>query len=415
MLPVDPTTLEPLPGYEPISLGHHYTHAFSPDGRTMAAFIWPVETGGAGWGGRLYLIDLNDWTVADPGVEVEQNTGHLLYSADGQSLFWILESSTNHEPYRFDTDSGTQETVAVFPSAFAPTELRLLRGGTRLAIWGLAVNSNYVADGFPHVIIVDLERDEIAADIEIPNVKAWQHQEIDGGTVSYRSYQPGLAWDLKRELLYIAHADEDRITVVDLAAGAVKFQSDILLPRSLFDQIIDWLVPEAQAKGNPWTTKWAILNDDGSRLYVAGNHEEFTQTEDGETDRTESSDLVIVDTQRIEEASRLSLGTIVSMQQAPDGRHLLIRSYESVAYTTGHRLTKVDMTTGDVADQLDLPNLRGYGLTITGLEGVLRVYDGAGESYHAEDVRIDLESLTIISRETVEHPNTYLEYLWPQR
>jgi hypothetical protein len=414
MLPVDPTTMEPLPGYEPISLGHHYTHAFSPDGRTMAVFVWPVETGGAGWGGKLYLIDLIDWTMADTGVEIEQNTGHLLYSDDGRALHWTLPATFDpaYELYRYDLDTGSQEMVTSFPSSFQPGQMQLYRGGTRLAIWGPMVNfSTNLVENPPHVIIIDLEQDRIAADIEIPNVKAWQHQEIDGGTVSYRIYQPGLAWDLDRELLYIAHADEDRITVVDLVEGVMKVQSDILQPRSLLDRFVDWLVPSAYAKGNPWTTKQAVLSDDGSRLYVAGTHEEFTQTDDGEIVRTDATDLVVVDAERIEEIDRLDLGSIVGMQVAPDDRHLLVRSYESVAYTTGHRLTKLDMATGEVVDQLDLPNLRSEGLTITGSHGVLRVSDGTGDTYHVEEVRIDLESFTIISREMLNSAGyrTFLE------
>ena len=411
MRPLDPETMEPLTGYDPISLGHHYTHAFSPDGRTMAVIIWPVETGGAGWGGKLYLIDLTDWTMTDTGVEIEQNTGTLLYSQDGRALYWTLPTTTHpahgmtrdYDLYRLDLDTGLQETVASFTSSFSPSELRIFRAGTRLAIWGQSVDPNNIVDGPPHVIIVDLKADEIVADIEIPNVKAWQHQEIDGGTVSYRIYQPGLAWDLERELLYIAHADEDRITAVDLREGVVKIQSDISRPRSLLDRFVDWVAPSAAAKSTPWTSKQAVLSPDGSRLYVAGRYEEFTENEDGEIVRTDATDLVIVDTERIEEIDRVDLGTIVGMQTAPDGQHLLVRSYDSVARTTGHRLTKLDMATGEVIDQLELPDLRSDGFTVTDSQAVLRVTDGTGEYFHADEVHIDLETFSVLDQRELEN------------
>jgi hypothetical protein len=285
--------------------------------------------------------------------------------------------------------------------------LRFFQGGTRLAIWGPSVDPNNISDGPSHVMVVDLEHDEIAADIELSNLKAWQYQETEGDSVSNSIYKPGLAWDLDRELLYIAHADEDRITVVDLNAGVVRIQSDIGQPRSMLDQFIDWLAPSAHAKGAPWTTKLAQLSPDGSRLYIAGLHEAFTEIDDGEIVRSDATDLVIVDTDSIEEIERLRLGTIVGMQATPDGRHLLVRSYESVAYTTGHKLTKVDMATGEIVAQLDLPELMSDGFTIVGSLAILRVFDGVGDNYHADELRIDLETLTMLGRKELENPWYY--------
>src|SRR3990170_2512481 len=47
--PVDPTTLEDIPGFTPLELGHHYRALLSPDGRTLATIVWPsgsTHTGG---------------------------------------------------------------------------------------------------------------------------------------------------------------------------------------------------------------------------------------------------------------------------------------------------------------------------------------------------------------------------------
>lgn len=224
---------------------------------------------------------------------------------------------------------------------------------------------------------------------------------------SYRIYQPGLAWNIDHELLYIAHADEDRVTVVDLREGVVKVQRDITQPRSLLDRFFDWIAPSTLAKGNPWTSKQAVLSPDGSRLYIAGRHESFTQSQDGEIVRADATDLVIVDTENIEEIDRIDLGTIVGMKLMPDERHLLVRSYESLAHTTGHRLMKLDMAIGEVVDTIDLPELSGYGPTIVGSHALVRVADGVGDAHHFEVILIDLEMLTIVSQEVLENGGTH--------
>src|SRR6185437_9793721 len=40
MRPVDPTTLADLPGYPSLNFGHNFVSTLSPDGRTLAAFVW---------------------------------------------------------------------------------------------------------------------------------------------------------------------------------------------------------------------------------------------------------------------------------------------------------------------------------------------------------------------------------------
>jgi hypothetical protein len=229
------------------------------------------------------------------------------------------------------------------------------------------------------------------------------------------SYQPGLAWDLERGLLYIAHADEDRITVVDLAEGVVKIQSDILRPRSHFDRFIDWLMPTAAAKGGPVTIRRALLSEDGRMLSIAPLFGEYETIEEPDI----STDLLIVETERLEEVGRLELGTIVDMQLAPNGRDLLVRSYGRISTRAGHRLTKIDPTTGEMLGQLALPEPDAEGvfivgfnkLDITDTEATLRVQYGTPESHHVEEIRIDLEALTILSQEVVddETRHTFLE------
>src|SRR5260370_19356723 len=46
--PVDPRTLADVPDLAPIEVGHHYSHALSPDGQTLAVVSWPSGSNNAG-------------------------------------------------------------------------------------------------------------------------------------------------------------------------------------------------------------------------------------------------------------------------------------------------------------------------------------------------------------------------------
>ena len=60
--PIDPLKLTDLPGYEPISLGHHYQAAVDPRGRLIAAILWPG--GSSNSGAKLHLITIAPPTIA---------------------------------------------------------------------------------------------------------------------------------------------------------------------------------------------------------------------------------------------------------------------------------------------------------------------------------------------------------------
>lgn len=75
--PVDPTTLEDIPGFTPLELGHHYRALLSPDGRTLATIVWPGSTS---TGGVLHFVDPLEWTVRTTGVQINGATTWLEWS-----------------------------------------------------------------------------------------------------------------------------------------------------------------------------------------------------------------------------------------------------------------------------------------------------------------------------------------------
>lgn len=128
-------------------------------------------------------------------------------------------------------------------------------------------------------------------------------------------YSPGLAWDLDRKLLYIAHADDDKITVVDLLKGRVVTQAQIQARQPLLQWIADSLAPAAEAKGGPWLRVRAILSSDGKRLYFF--------REKTEMDISKSVDLRVITTDGMREIGHLN-DPLTDFALTPDGKSLLV-------------------------------------------------------------------------------------------
>ncbi|MGI8854978.1 MAG: hypothetical protein ACR2JW_04445 [Thermomicrobiales bacterium] len=212
MRPLDPATLVDVPGIAPLDFAHHYVQTVSPDGRTMAAILWP--SGSSNRGGVLHLIDLTSWVDTATAVSFDDYVAGLVFSPDGQALYWA--GSTRHDAahgigqeyalYRYGLAHSDLHEVTRFPSSFTPgflaTAARFLHSGARLAIYGIPTDTDNLAEDVPHLLIVDLAGERLAADLRLNGVKAGQFRE--SGPL-YAMFSPGLAWDLARERLYIAH------------------------------------------------------------------------------------------------------------------------------------------------------------------------------------------------------------------
>ncbi|HEX9617713.1 MAG TPA: hypothetical protein VGA03_09855 [Anaerolineales bacterium] len=342
--PADPLSLVDLPGYQSIDFGHHYTHALSPDGRTMALITWP--NGMDNKGGVLHLIELPAWTYHVTDVNFDQFIGALLFSPDGKQLYWSEPARTDpahgmprdYKIYRYDLDSQVRTEVLQFPPSFAPWEMHLLNADSRLAIYGLPTTPDFLAEDVPHVLLFDLDAGLEASDVRLEGVTAGQMRVDTGGANEspYRMYLPDLAWDLERSLLYLVHADSDRITVVDLAQGEVRRQSDIQPAQSLLERLLGWLSTPAQAKAVPGTEKKAVLSPNGDRLYVVGLRSEMERKEDSqEWDwRQDPLSVQVIATDDLTELQRLDL-PVNDLALSPDGNWLLLTGAYDVTGTEG--------------------------------------------------------------------------------
>jgi DNA-binding beta-propeller fold protein YncE len=324
--PVDPLTLTDLPDYAPINFGHHYTYGVSPDHKILAVITWPSDMGSAG---KLHLVDLNTWNDKSINVRIDNYVNDLTFSADARTLYWTMP--TGHDPahgtprdyqlFSYDLESQQLSVSAQFPSSFMTWSQHLSSGN--LAIFGVPTDSNNLTEDIPHLFIVDPARNRIVSDIRLDGVKAGQfYEQVTDGTPSaqeessqYVMYSPGLAWDSDHKLLYIAHADDNKITVVDLQKGSVVKQAQIQARQPFLQWIADSLVPAAQAKGGPWLGVRLLLSNDGKRLYVF--------REKTEMGIVKSVDLRVIATDGMREISHLN-DLLTDFVLTPDGKSLLV-------------------------------------------------------------------------------------------
>ncbi len=346
---VDPVTLADLPGHEPIPFGHHYAYTLSPDGQTLALITWP--SGRHNRGGTLHLIDLPSWTEHRTKVTFDDYVSNLTFDPEGGRLYWVKPTrrdATHGMPrdyriYRYDVNSHEVTDVVSFPSSFVPWEMRVLRDGSRLVVYGMPIDRNNLAQDVPHVILVNLATGEIAADVRLEGLTAGQlRTEATENENPYRMYRPGLAWDLERNRLYIVHADADRVTVVDLLEGGILKQTVIWPRLSVLDRVMRWLVPTVEAKAVPGTEKRAVLSPDGRRLYVVGVRSEMIREEEGQgwTWREEPLGLQIIATDDLTELRRLDI-PVNDVVVSPDGKWLLLTGVRETVRADSNQIQRI--------------------------------------------------------------------------
>ena len=341
--PIDPVSLADVPGYARIDFNRHYRYIASRDGQKLFVMLHPDDSN-PGW--KLRVIDLLSWTDSLVDLDIDQMVSGLTLSPDGSALYWLKPTRRDpahgipraYELYRYELTSRELSVIVRFPSTFLPWEIRLMRSGCRLAVYGVPTDVNNLSETAPHVFIVDVTTGRITADVRLNGIKAGQIlvETAEKDEPCCHIYRPGLAWDLEEERLYVVHADEDKVTVVDLTNGEVLRQSDIRPRVSMFERVEHWLFPAVEAKLVPGTQRRALLSPDGTRLYAVGLRQEMTKDPDGVWSSHEVPlGLQVIATDNLSQLRHLDL-PVSDLTLSPDGKRLLlIGSFEDFSWSGG--------------------------------------------------------------------------------
>lgn len=351
---VDPVTLRDICGFEPMALGHGFV-VHHPDRSVLAAVAVEIADGGRA---DLYLIDPLTWSASlvHTFSRGEGDAYSTDFDATGRFLTWWDGS----ELHRYDLDQDHHEVIArglvgdtvqvdeqtVVRATYLDNSLRVFRsqvGGAQELVaevspapW--ALSSAYpgrlvgIVDGeggAPRVVVIDVDRGELAEQ-ELPWLRiGWEFDETleeiaeEHWWLPQRAYFPGVAWDTERSIVYLAHPDEEAVTVVDLVE-MVATRHEIRDRLSLGQRVLAWLIPPTLAKGEmPGADRQAVLSPDGSVLYVTGSISEPTEDEEGDWWlQTRPSGLQVIETDGMTRIASTDL-PVSQLVVSPDGSLLL--------------------------------------------------------------------------------------------
>lgn len=289
LVKLDPQGLEPVPGLVPFPIGSDSWNLMSRDGSFVVNIEWDDQR-------QLSLAtayDVDRWVLASRfelgnfygSATVSDGMLYTYYPDDGRlaatelttGVSRIIGEWPRHLALWYDLlvlDSDRIATIAAGPGDSGSTTK-----------WSLYTHDAESAESrvFP---IGELERRDSDTGI------------FDGDYEIERVDVPAVVWDESR--VYIVHAKEPTVSVVDLETGDIE--STVLDATTWWDRIVAYWMPTAAAKGPSlgiYTS--AALTPDGRYLFVSGNEVTPVQGEDGTLlEETHHLGLTVVDTESME-------------------------------------------------------------------------------------------------------------------
>jgi hypothetical protein len=347
--PIDPITLEAIPGLAPIPVGDWFWGATSNNGRWLALYA----ADDSGVSSDLRLIDVVDWeTLSTWNFVAEQP----LYVTDDGTIYSLEGSSPNIKLSRRTAGQPDAEVVARLPDNFYSWyEIDVWDGNA--AIFGYQSPDGRTA-GEAAIVLVDLGNGAVT-EIPLPGVAFGIVDEVDIAETypGLIDANPAVVWDHTEFRALVVHANQDVITEVDLASNEVS--DHYFGPEtSVWGELFAWLVPPAQAGGGAFARKarMAVLSADRGSLHVATMLGDISVDETGWSSLNLASGIVTVDTSTWQVVDRLD-APISEIFLSPNGDRLLATGY---GYTQTRDTYESQAAGFYVIDPIDLDVITHY-------------------------------------------------------
>ena len=372
---IDPATGQDAPGRAPLVLGadraapYAAPYAVAPDGRRLAAFDAQGDTcydfaGGSACGPRsetLVLLDTTTWQHRTVPLGAFGWVGAPLFDAGGRRLAFSLQTAEGHALMLLDAATG--ETVAQATLNLKPLFVGFGPEGT-VVVYGQPETEQpgMTRPGAPRVQLRDGATLAVLWQTTLDGLTSghWCSDQCDAGhgTLVTEMWWPGVALSADGGTLIILHADEERLTTVDLAARTTASRA-VGGQQARLGRLLTWLLDAtagvAHAKG-PMNgmTRQVVLSPDGARLFTIGTGLETEMGENSNYSVTETRlpvQLIDVASGAIMVASEVTGHTL---RLSADGRRVFVAEW-------GERwpVTRVlDAATLALLDELDGPTVR---------------------------------------------------------
>src|SRR5688500_4088073 len=336
LFPLDPSSGEALPGYEPISLGRSYSYAFSPDKRTLAAVTFADDSI---YNGSLLLVNLSAWKSQRFDLELDGWVGAMAFSPEGERLAishggaragWLTLFDLKERAILTQTDTGLLNPRIKFTS-----------GVEALMLYGLGIkekiSENGIGGGTPQILLLD------AADLSprwtanLEGVREGIFPKNAESTLSPTQLMeqgkamhlaPGVAFAPDRDALYVVHADSGQLTTAEFGEQTVQ-TVEIHARLNWFERLLSLTAGIAHAKVADGTSKDVAVSPDGQFLYVVGMDTASTPDKQGNWQLSQTPlGLEIIRTSDGSRVEHIETGT-GDLFLSPDGRFLYLRDWGS--------------------------------------------------------------------------------------
>jgi hypothetical protein len=291
--PVDPFTLTPLDGFDPLPMGDWYEWywaAVSTNGSWLAMTVGNDNSDAS----QLRLIDLDTWEMA--GSWAVPMTSPLQVSNNGTVYYTDALSSSN--PQLSSLFPGSQQPVIVadLPAGFYPWS-NLQIHEDQVIMFGVKSPSVTRYNTGETTIVIANPATGAVTEIPLPMVESGVVAEIDIGEAypGAVSADPGVAWDREGSKVLIVHATRDVVSEVDLVTGEVS-------EHQFGTQVWSWgpLFTGTTGQGGGafvGNRRTAALSRDGRALYVATTLGEFVVGDEDWSATTNSAGIIRIDTE----------------------------------------------------------------------------------------------------------------------
>ncbi len=283
--------------FTPIPLGENYNYAFAPDGNST------------------FVVGLY---------------GSPFYSPDGTLL--VLASGGSDGTLRV-VDARSGEVKASAQTGFSIRNVKFTSDRKALMVYGPHLVAE-ISVGAPRAALFDVSDLSVFWSVELKGIRHGIFPKKPGTMDIYQpgaawNYEPGIAFAPNRDILYLVHGDEDKLTTVDFADRKVK-TVDVRVQTSWLDQLLSLTAGVAYAKGMDGVIKEAVISPDGKFLYVVGSTETVTQ-------QANSSNWDVTDSPIGLQVIAPEDGTLVdkistdasSVRLSPDGRQVFLTGWKN--------------------------------------------------------------------------------------
>ncbi len=341
LVPIDPTTLVPVPGAKSITQGDRFKGTVSPNGTWLALLKWLRS--------EQEWIEIVDLTTNEVVAEtrVPQGASGLQITDDG-TAFWV-SGDNRMTLFRLSAGANNREKVFDrFPEDFFTDTFQML-GDDQFGFLGI-ISTDVVNQGEATIVILDAV-DGSLTQVALPDVDIGiiaKGEPVDD-VETLEVANPVAVWDLEDERVLIVEATRVVVTEVSLSDGEIT-EHPWRSPEAGLDRILAWLMPTAQAKGlTTGITRDAVLSSDGRLLFVATSVRKIE--EDREISRP--SYLIVLDTETWE--AQTIDAAVDRLYPSPDGVFLLAQGVEVIGGDLGVRASPVyviDMATAELLIEL---------------------------------------------------------------